>query len=73
MILTHQLDFLYEQLGEAKRNNRHYNQELLQELDVLVADTVIKARIYQLYAEKRLPPAVGPMPSNCVNCGKPLP
>lgn len=73
MILTHQLDFLYEQQDEARRAARPYNESLLQELQVLRGDTVITARLYQLYAEKRLPPVLGPMPPNCVNCGKPLP
>jgi hypothetical protein len=73
MILTHHLDRLDEQLQEAQRNHRPYNEALLQELDVLGKDAVITARISQLYAEKRLPPVTGPMPSNCTSCGKPLP
>jgi len=73
MILTNNLDRLHGQLQEAKRDHRPYNEALLQELDVLQQDSVIKARIYQLYAEKRLPPVTGPMPSNCPCCGKPLP
>jgi hypothetical protein len=73
MILTYNLDRLHEQLRDAQRNHRFYNETLLQELDVLEKDTVITARIHQLYAENRLPPVVGPMPSKCVNCGKPLP
>jgi hypothetical protein len=73
MILTHNLDWLYEQLTDAKKNSRPYNTLLLEELEVLREDPGIKKGIFELYAQNRLPPVTGPRPSNCASCGKPLP
>lgn len=73
MILTHNLDRLYEQLQEAERNGWLHNKDLLKELEVLRSDSAITKQINDLYTQKRLPPVTGPMPSNCASCGKPLP
>jgi hypothetical protein len=73
IMLTHNLGWLYQQLQDSQKNHRPYNELLLQELNVLDNDLMIKTRISQLYEEKRLPPVTGPKPRNCASCGQPLP
>jgi hypothetical protein len=77
MSLSLQLETLYVQLKHAQENrNRPFNWMLLEELEVLRNDELIKNRLEDLYISNRLnrtPPVTGPLPSHCSSCGKPLP
>lgn len=72
-VLTHHLDLLFDQLTMLTKGGYRHNEVLFQELAVLREDEVVKARIGQLYKEKRLPPVTGPAPNTCGSCGKPIP